>query len=137
MTAGIYFCMAAMTMYFLSRKPKRAAGRRVTLLYTAFMSAIGLAAFLTTLATLEAAVVEVPARTPLSLNNYYCAPMYVASSLLSTMQFLASDALLVSLIRCKPRSSNRQSIPGLPHIHTLRGELDRGLRAFIFLPRTV
>jgi hypothetical protein len=121
-TVGLYFCMAGMTVYFLSHKPKRAAGLRVALAYTIFMMVIGTTALLTTLVTLEAAIVESPARTPSAFNNYYCAPVYVASSLLSTFQFLASDALLVSTTSHKASSLElKESVRCTVHIHSLRG----------------
>jgi hypothetical protein len=126
--------MAGMTVYFLSHRPKRAAGLRVALAYTTLMMVIGTTALLTTLVTLEAAVVESPARTPSAFNNYYCAPMYVASSLLSTFQFLASDALLVSTTSQKAGSLElKESVRCTALIHSLRevGRQSLGHHCFI------
>jgi hypothetical protein len=95
MTPGLYAFMAIMTFYFLLNRPKRMAGRQITLYYTTFMAIIAFPSFITSLKTLEAGVVEVPAGTPEAYDGYYCSPIYIANSVVSTLQFLASDALLV------------------------------------------
>jgi Ni/Fe-hydrogenase subunit HybB-like protein len=87
--------MAIMSFYFLLNRPKRMAGRQITLSYSTFMVVLALPSFITSLKTLEAGVIEIPAGTPEAYDGYYCAPVYIANSVVTTLQFLASDALLV------------------------------------------
>jgi hypothetical protein len=87
--------MFAITLYILSEQAKSSRGRSITFFYTVFMMAIGAVSLVTSLMTLEDAVVEEPAWTPSTSDLGYCSPIHIATTLASTVQFLATDSLLV------------------------------------------
>jgi hypothetical protein len=63
---GLYCCMSVLTLF---QKSKWTIGQRAILIYTLVMVVVGAASFVTTLKSLEAAVVEVAARTAVASDR--------------------------------------------------------------------
>jgi hypothetical protein len=108
--------MSAMTWYHL-RAPAARQGRRFIVAYTAAMFGLTFAMYLSSAMMLEAAMIEAPADTPEASGTLICGPWSITNTVVSTLQFLLSDALLVKM------PNARSSVPQLTIRHRCTGHI--------------
>jgi hypothetical protein len=97
--------MTAMTWYHL-RTPAARQGRRFIVAYTVAMFVVTFATYLSSAVVLEATLIEIPETSNLQI----CSPWSVTYLVVSTVQFLLSDALLVTNLNLRPSTCLLTSI---------------------------
>jgi hypothetical protein len=90
---GLYIMIVGISLYFLHRRKRSSQGRRVTLIFTWFMLVVTVAWIYCEIRLAEYELVESPT-TAVELPDF-CSPTFIIDSVLSTLQFFGSDALLV------------------------------------------
>jgi hypothetical protein len=96
--------MTAMTWYHL-RTPAARQGRRLIAAYTMSMFIVTFSNCLSSVMVLEATVIEAPAGTLEASGELTCRPWGLTNLVVSTLQFLFSDALLVRSLHTRLRIS--------------------------------
>jgi hypothetical protein len=124
---GAYIIITSMSLYILHQQKSKSIGSRVTIIYTWSMLWITVAWFYCDTRVSEVQLVEDPTFTdnPSPILSY-CSITNIAGTLLSTLLFLGSDVLLVSLksYLSRPREVNLIHASVLQDIHTFRKKLD-------------
>jgi hypothetical protein len=87
--------MAGMTIYYLLNRAGERLGKRLSLHYTVAMFLLTIANYYTTAKVTEAIIIELPANTSEASDANQCGPTNIAATVVSIMQVLLSDALMV------------------------------------------
>jgi hypothetical protein len=100
---GVYIILACLSLHFLLRGPdargmSSSRGRRVVLGYTWCMLIITVAWYFYTARNLEFTLVEQRYAPPGQNGQRFWRPQNIVQNVLATLQFLSSDALIVSPI---------------------------------------
>jgi hypothetical protein len=90
--------MAGMTLYYLRNQTGDRSGRRLSLHYTIVMFLLTIANYYTTAKVMEAIIIEMPANTPETSDANQCGPTNVVATVVSILQVLLSDGLMVRLL---------------------------------------
>jgi hypothetical protein len=95
--SGAYAVIAVMTLYHLVHQSGDLRGRRLKLAYTITTLFLTVGNCYTSAKILEAFIIEYPAHSPQGNDVRSCAPVGIAGTVISIIQFLLSDALMVRL----------------------------------------
>jgi hypothetical protein len=88
--------MTVMTWYYLRARDRDETGRRSVMIYTIAMFVLTFGDYLSSAMVLESTIIEAPADTPEASGALLCGAWSMTNLVTSTLQFLLSDALMVS-----------------------------------------
>jgi hypothetical protein len=99
--------MTIMTWYYLRARRRDQSGRPFVLVYTITMFVLTFWDYVSSAIVLESTIIEAPADTPEASGALLCSAWSMTSLVISTLQFVLSDGLMVSRTTLHKVSSTR------------------------------
>jgi hypothetical protein len=112
--------MSIMTWYHLRNRYNTNTSRQWSILvFASVMFILTFVNYITSALVLEATLIETPANTSQATNALLCAPVTIVNTVVSTLQFLLSDGLMVRLFDFILAHCSHDKI-GLSHFHPVQ-----------------